>query len=70
MPILATEQERLQSCKAFASADKVSNMYTCEFEDLEGYSSFTVILVFIAVVMVLIFSIAIIYYNIYVLIMF
>jgi hypothetical protein len=43
------------------------NTGTCEYDDLEGYSSLTVFIIGIAVIIVLVFSISIIYYNIYLL---
>ncbi len=53
-------------CTNFNGVSTYRSSGTCEFDDLDGYSSSTVFLIGIAVVVILVFSLTVIYYNIYV----
>lgn len=40
--------------------------FTCSFDDLEGYSFTTILLIFILSITVIVFSVIVVYYNIHV----
>jgi hypothetical protein len=66
VPYIIPDKERLEMCSNFNGVTTYRSSGTCEYDDLDGYSSSTVFLIGIAAVIVLVFSLTIIYYNIYV----
>ena len=65
MPYTVSGYDRLARCKNFQDVNTYRSSGECEYDDLEGYSSFSIFIIGLAVIIVLVFSISIIYYNIY-----
>ena len=66
MPYFVTDKEKKERCLNFQGATTYRPTGDCEYDDLEGYSSLTVILIGIGVIAILVFSVTVIYYNVYV----
>jgi hypothetical protein len=66
VPYTVTDREKLEKCQSFTGVTTYRPTGICEYDDLDGYSSLTVFIIGLAVIAVLVFSLAVIYYNIYV----
>lgn len=66
IPYTVTEGEKLRKCQSFNNVTTYRSTGICEYDDLEGYSSFTIFIVGFLVIIVFIFSFSVIYYNVYV----
>lgn len=66
MPYTVTDSEKLHRCLNFKGVETYKPSGQCEYDDLDGYSSFTVFIIGLGVILVLVFSLAVIYYNVYV----
>ena len=65
IPYFLTDEEKSERCKNLNNANSFQNSGKCEYDDLEGFSSFTIFIIFIVVIGIVIFSVSVIYYNIY-----
>ena len=63
-----TEEEKETICQEFdgVNSHNHNSKYKCNFDDLEGYSFLTVFIIFILSVAVIVFSVMVVYYNVYV----
>jgi hypothetical protein len=66
IPYTVSNQEKLNRCLAFNGVNQYRPTGTCEYDDLEGYSSMNIFFIGFLVIIVLIFCISVIYYNVYV----
>jgi hypothetical protein len=66
VPYTVSDKEKLEKCLSFNGVTTYKSTGICEYDDLDGYSSITVFVIGLAVIFVLVFSLAVIYYNIYV----
>ena len=66
LPYTVTDKEKLDKCLSFSGVTTYRPTGICEYDDLDGYSSITVFIIGLAVIVVLVFSLAVIYYNVYV----
>jgi hypothetical protein len=66
IPYTVSEAEKLRKCQSFNNVSTYRSTHICEYDDLEGYSSFTIFIVGLLVIIVFIFSFTVIYYNVYV----
>ncbi len=66
LPYTVSDAEKLARCLNFQDVETYKPSGECEYDDLDGYSSFTIFIIGLAVIIVLVFSLAVIYYNIYV----
>jgi hypothetical protein len=66
IPYTVSNEEKLNRCLSFNGVNQYRTTGTCEYDDLEGYSSMNILLIGFLVIVVLIFCISVIYYNIYV----
>lgn len=65
-PYNATQEELDSQCQVFEGVKGFSKISICTWENLQGYSKFSIFLVTIVVIIGVVFSLSIIYYNIYV----
>jgi len=66
IPYTVSNEEKLKRCKAFNGVNQFQSSGTCEYDDLEGYSSMSIFFIGLSVIIVLIFSFSVIYYNLHV----
>jgi hypothetical protein len=70
LPYTVSPHEKLKRCQAFTGVTNFQSSGQCEYDDLEGYSSFTVLLIGFLFIIVIIFCLTVIYYNVSVSILF
>ena len=68
LPYTLSHNEKLKRCQAFYGVTNIQSSGTCEYDDLAGYSSLSVFIIGLLFIIVIVFSITVIYYNIYVII--
>ncbi len=66
VPYTVSGEEKLEKCLKFNNVTTYRPTGECEFDSLDGYSSLSIFLIGIAVIVVLVLSLAVIYYNVYV----
>ena len=66
VPYTVTDKEKLEKCLSFTGVTTYKPTGQCEYDDLDGYSSISVFLIGLVVIVILVFCLAVIYYNIYV----
>jgi len=66
VPYTVSGEEKYQKCTKFNGVTTYRPSQECEYDNLDGYSSLTIFVIGIAVILVLVCSLAVIYYNVYV----
>ena len=67
MPNTIKGDEKQAICQEFEGVSTFNSQNTdCSYDDLQGYSMFSILLVFILVVGIIVFSVLVVYYNVYV----
>ena len=66
MPYSISNEAKKEKCLSFNNVNAFQSSGQCEYDDLAGYSTFTVIVITVVVIVILVFSGAVIYYNVYV----
>ncbi len=66
VPYTVSGHDKYNKCLSFKDVTSYRSSGECEFDGLDGYSSFTIFLIGVLVISVLVFSLAVIYYNVYV----
>lgn len=66
VPYTVSNEEKLKRCMAFNGVNQYRSSGICEYDDLEGYSSTSIFLIGLLVIIIVIFCVSIIYYNVYV----
>ncbi len=66
LPYDITDKEKRERCLNFNGVTSFKPTGMCEYDDLYGYSSFTLFIIGAAVIGIVVFGVSIIYYNIYV----
>lgn len=56
----------MERCKIFQNVTNYRRSGYCEYDDLVGYSNYSIILIGVSVVVIVVLGVAIIFYNIYV----
>jgi hypothetical protein len=56
----------MERCKVFQNVTNFRRSGYCEYDDLVGYSNFTIILIGVSVIGIVVLGVAIIFYNLFV----